>query len=258
MSLDFSRIEKLVELGDGMRRGRCPACAEAGGDRKGQHLRIYPDGKFGCCVHPADNEHRKRIFALAGEKERKGIVVRVATAASQPVRRGILKSLSVEQAASPDAPDGVTELQTTNSPSEEGRTGRTGEQQSNSKSMETENQPRTGRTGQPDWTGELFTSERTLRTPQLPLRGTTADKEKTNNEVYILKGFDEGVRCVRQQTRSDREGSLPYLTPSGDLGIPFDSPERYHWWKPPQEERLRVREILAELRERKENDASSF
>jgi hypothetical protein len=57
-----------------------------------------------------------------------------------------------------------------------------------------------------------------------------------------------------------RPGSvrLPYLTPSGDLVIPFDSPERYHWWKPPHEKRLRVKEILAELRERKENDVSPF
>jgi len=23
---------------------------------------------------------------------------------------------------------------------------------------------------------------------------------------------------------------LPYLTPGGTLVIPFDSPERYHWW----------------------------
>lgn len=24
---------------------------------------------------------------------------------------------------------------------------------------------------------------------------------------------------------------MPYLTPGGVLGIPFDSPERFHWWK---------------------------
>ena len=24
---------------------------------------------------------------------------------------------------------------------------------------------------------------------------------------------------------------LPFLTAGGDLSIPFDSPERYHWWK---------------------------
>ena len=32
---------------------------------------------------------------------------------------------------------------------------------------------------------------------------------------------EQGVRSVR----------MPYLTPGGVLGIPFDSPERFHWWK---------------------------
>ena len=31
----------------------------------------------------------------------------------------------------------------------------------------------------------------------------------------------KGVRSVR----------MPYLTPGGVLGIPFESPERFHWWK---------------------------
>jgi hypothetical protein len=258
MSLDLSRIEKLVELADGMRRGRCPACAEAGGDRKGQHLRIYPDGKFGCCVHPAEAEHRSRIFALAGERTRRGIVVRVASEeTAQPVRRGILKTLAAGQPEKPDAPDGVSELETANTDEKESRTGRTGELKSNSTSMETENQQRTGRTGQQDWTEELFTSERTLRTPQYSLRGTTADNEESEKDVYKLKGFDEGVRSVRVPEQPPKQ-RLPYLTSSGDLVIPFESPERYHWWKPPHEKRLRVREILAELRERKEKDASAF
>lgn len=25
---------------------------------------------------------------------------------------------------------------------------------------------------------------------------------------------------------------LPFLTPGGDLSIPFDSDPKYHWWKP--------------------------
>src|ERR1051325_4029931 len=29
---------------------------------------------------------------------------------------------------------------------------------------------------------------------------------------------------------TEKKGCLPHLTPSGDLVIPFDSPERYHWW----------------------------
>src|SRR5207249_3519904 len=102
----------------------------------------------------------------------------------QPVRRGILGRLAAarnEECA--DAPDGAAELETT---TDEDRTGRTGEQESESIIMEMENE-RTARTGQPDWTEELFTSERTLRTPQLSLRVTEEDKEEEKN-VYTHKG----------------------------------------------------------------------
>jgi hypothetical protein len=44
---------------------------------------VCPDGRFGCCVHPKDGGHRKRIFALAGEKltsthKPRGFTVKVA------------------------------------------------------------------------------------------------------------------------------------------------------------------------------------
>jgi hypothetical protein len=39
---------------------------------------------------------------------------------------------------------------------------------------------------------------------------------------------------------------LPFLTADGTLSIPFDSPERYHWWKP-DGERLTVKEIRDEV-----------
>src|SRR5512137_983968 len=68
MRLDIGKLEKARELAGGIVQAGCPACAEGGGDRKGEHLRIYPDGRYGCCVHPKDGEHRKRIFALAGER----------------------------------------------------------------------------------------------------------------------------------------------------------------------------------------------
>ena len=60
---------------------RCPACAEAGHDQKGEHLVINADGRFGCVVYPGDSadakEHRKRIFALCGDREIKPLVVRI-------------------------------------------------------------------------------------------------------------------------------------------------------------------------------------
>jgi hypothetical protein len=76
MSLDLTKLEKLRELGNGGCQARCPACGETGQDRTGEHLRISPDGKFGCCVFPGDRKHRSRIFALAGDSRPKAIKVR--------------------------------------------------------------------------------------------------------------------------------------------------------------------------------------
>jgi hypothetical protein len=38
MSLDVKKLEKVRELANGVTQARCPACAEDGGDKKGQHL----------------------------------------------------------------------------------------------------------------------------------------------------------------------------------------------------------------------------
>jgi hypothetical protein len=104
----------------------------------------------------------------------------------------------------------------------------------------------------------------TLGTPTYSLRegekeisiSKLVDNQTSVPSVPAQPGLGIEVRPpIVEQPRTVR---LPYLTSSGDLRIPFDSPERYHWWVPPHEKRLRVREILAELRERKENDASSF
>ncbi len=49
---------------------RCPACAEQGGDRKGDHLIVFPDGRFGCIQFQGQSDesrqHRRRIFQIAG------------------------------------------------------------------------------------------------------------------------------------------------------------------------------------------------
>jgi hypothetical protein len=65
MSLNIEKLEKVVLLNGGTYRARCPACAELGGDRKGNHLFIYADGKFGCAANPKDHEHRRQIHKLA-------------------------------------------------------------------------------------------------------------------------------------------------------------------------------------------------
>src|SRR5262249_38417494 len=80
MSLDRTRLQKVRDLANGGLQAQCPACAEVGQDRKGEHLRISPEGKFGCCVFPGDRKHRSRIFALTGEHGPKAIRVRVASA----------------------------------------------------------------------------------------------------------------------------------------------------------------------------------
>jgi len=71
MSLIFSKLEKLQARSDGAHTARCPACAEQGNDRTGNHLIIFRDGRFGCAIFQGDGDeaktHRRRIAALAGD-----------------------------------------------------------------------------------------------------------------------------------------------------------------------------------------------
>jgi len=79
MGLDLSKLEKVKNHSLKV-IARCPACAETGNDRKGEHLSIYPDGKFGCVVNPVPEgrKHRQRIFELVGIKDgrRNGFKIR--------------------------------------------------------------------------------------------------------------------------------------------------------------------------------------
>src|SRR6476660_5927928 len=84
MSLDRTKLQKLRELSGGGCQAQCPACAETGQDRSGEHLIITTEGKFGCCVFPGDRKHRSRIFALAGDSGPKTTKVRVASAKTLP------------------------------------------------------------------------------------------------------------------------------------------------------------------------------
>jgi hypothetical protein len=79
---------------------------------------IYPDGRFGCCVFPGNREHRRRIFALAGERRRQPIKVRMApTRPSGPILSGILGRLGrlfpspKKNPTARDGWDGVTEVE---------------------------------------------------------------------------------------------------------------------------------------------------
>ncbi|HLF18989.1 MAG TPA: hypothetical protein VI749_08920 [Candidatus Omnitrophota bacterium] len=69
MGIDLSKLENVKQHGTKV-IARCPACAEAGNDRKGEHLFIEQSGRFGCVVFPGNDghKHRQRIFELAGIK----------------------------------------------------------------------------------------------------------------------------------------------------------------------------------------------
>jgi hypothetical protein len=69
MSLKLALLKKVKQRPTKV-VAQCPACAEAGGDTKGVHLVVYPDGKFGCTANPKDKAHRRRIAELSGDPAR--------------------------------------------------------------------------------------------------------------------------------------------------------------------------------------------
>ena len=102
--LDPARLENVRTV-NGKTLARCPACAESGGDKSGEHLVIQPSGRWGCVKHPgaAGAEHRRRIFALVGRKN----------PAPQPARRSATRKPGrtwpdPEAAARACTPEGVT------------------------------------------------------------------------------------------------------------------------------------------------------
>jgi hypothetical protein len=84
--LDLVKLEHVRQR-DGKIEARCPACAEQGADRSGNHLFVSDDGKYGCILFPgpAGDAHRKRIFALAGDGEA------IAKARPMPIARPVAK-----------------------------------------------------------------------------------------------------------------------------------------------------------------------
>ncbi|MCX6993046.1 MAG: AAA family ATPase [Kiritimatiellaeota bacterium] len=109
IGLDISRLEKVRHTG-GKTIARCPACAEAGRDKAGEHLFIGPDGKFGCVDNPGPQgeAHRKRIFVLIGivdpESTRPPRTAQAKPAPAKPTRT----FTSIEQAAKQCTPQGAT------------------------------------------------------------------------------------------------------------------------------------------------------
>lgn len=64
--LNIDHLEN-VQQKHGKLTTRCPACALEGHDKSGNHLVVYPDGRYGCVAHLGDTSHRQEIFRLVGE-----------------------------------------------------------------------------------------------------------------------------------------------------------------------------------------------
>ncbi len=198
MGLNLQLLEKARLLGDGIVQARCPACAEGGGDRAGEHLRVFPDGRFGCCVHPKDREHRKRIFELAGEKTARAFSVKKPIPkTSQPAVSITSSLISFRGTVGTATPGSVS---TAGVSSEEKPPAR-----------------------------QQTTGLGTLGTPILNLHAPTGDGELVKNmAVYPCKGSENRVPSVPDSLAGCR---MPYLAADGTMVIPFNSPERFHWWK---------------------------
>jgi hypothetical protein len=230
MSLCMSKLQNVRHLPNGAIEARCPACAESGHDRTGEHLWIKPDGRFGCCANPKDSEHRKHIFALAGDSSPKQIKVK-PTAVKVASGRTVTSVLGRLGRVFATADSG-----------NEVRTPRTPELKSNETDQPEQSESRTPRTPQNISAGERENSE--TETHTLSVAVTPSEPSESN----VLVDSETAVRGVR----------LPHFTPGGTLVIPFDSPERFHWWKGGQSIAETRSEILRSFHEptRKEtNDA---
>lgn len=190
MSLDLTKLEKVRDLGNGGIQARCPACAEAGQDRKGEHLRIQADGRFGCCVYPQDRLHRKRIFALAGDNQPRVIKVRV------------------QRSKSPAAiKDSVL-----------GRLGRVFQSQS---SIAENKDDSVGTLGTP-LNPYAYESENSKDSYSKLIEFGESVPSVLSSPVEA-----ESETAVPSVPSSER---MPYLLPSGNVIIPFDCPPKYRWW----------------------------
>lgn len=203
MSLNLRLLEKPRELANGIVQARCPACAEGGGDRAGEHLRIYADGRFGCCVHPKDGEHRKRIFALAGDKKPRSFTVKVTSSKPTASATSVASSLASFRGTLGTAiSDSVS-------------SGKLASQASQDSA------------GEPTCLQSKYFG--TLGTPIFnPYTYAREEEQFMGDDTPICKGSGNAVPSVPSQLKGER---MPYLTPGGVLGIPIESPERFHWWK---------------------------
>ncbi len=224
MSLAVSKLENVREQAGGVIQARCPACAEGGHDRSGEHLRIYPDGRFGCCVHPKDGEHRKRIFALVGVRKPGTFTLRFNTPPAMTATRSVKAALTAFSLGT---------LGTAKSESEN---------------------------GVPAVPTSPISDFGTFGTAIFKSRAYAREgSPNIHTSVYMCKDLEcavPSVPCAEVELPPIAAGErLPFLTADGTLSIPFDSPDRYHWWKL-DGERLTIAEIRAEVKGRTNHAAT--
>ena len=233
MSLNLEKLEMVRKLAGGVVQARCPACAEGGADKTGNHLRIQPDGRFGCCVHPKDGDHRKRIFALAGARDRQAIRV---TVGGPKVAKIIQSDVLGRLGRVFSTPTGTTSPNITT-------VGTLGTPQY---ILESNQQIiihtcKDFPTGVPSVPEQQVAFDFKTPVPSVPTAEVLTDSPIPVPSVPLAMSPE-----TIDSDKNESSEKLPYLTPGGTLVIPFDSPERYHWWKP-DGDRLSVAEVRAEL-----------
>jgi hypothetical protein len=197
MSLNLSKLIHVVRLEGGGIRAQCPACAEAGHDKRGEHLFVFPDGGYGCCVHQGNHEHRRRIYALAGEHKPSDLRIYRQAMPQGTVRRDILRHINPSLRRPTEA-----NLESTGASEEVGR-----------ESCHT-----------------VASQEERAPKPAVQVASLNPEQHQQNR-----------IRRVR----------FPYIDATGTVIIPFDSPEKYHWWDGGQS----VAETRAELLSKRSSES---
>ena len=67
----------------------------------------------------------------------------------------------------------------------------------------------------------------------------------TNQSQPTAEGRGLTPRTGQEAAEPGRPLRRPYLTPGGDLMIPFDSDPKYHWWKGGQSVKATIAELKA-------------
>jgi len=63
--IDLDKLENLKPDSNGW-TAACPLCRHEGHDKTGNHLKIYPNGAFGCVLNQKDKAHNAGILQLVG------------------------------------------------------------------------------------------------------------------------------------------------------------------------------------------------